>query len=74
MEWARSAILGAKVNEYRDRIASLQRTVNKNGSAIPDLVAEEGKVNEIQESVEQLEKSIKALDDLPPNLEDAKKE
>jgi HAUS augmin-like complex subunit 1 len=75
MEWVRSAkMLGAKVNEYRDRIASLQRSVSTDGSTIPDLVAEEEKVIEIQESVHHLEKSIKAFCDLPPNLEDAKKE
>jgi HAUS augmin-like complex subunit 1 len=75
MEWVRSAkMLGAKVNEYRDRIASLQRNVSTDGSTIPDLVAEEEKVIEIQESVNHLEKSIKAFYDLPPNLEDAKKE
>ncbi|KAH8701717.1 hypothetical protein BGW36DRAFT_103588 [Talaromyces proteolyticus] len=75
MEWIRSfKLLSAKVLEYRDRAASLQRSLNTNGLTIQDLVDEEEKVLSLKEAIDQLGRNIKAFHDLPPNVEDASNE
>lgn len=75
VEWTRSAkLLGAKVNEYRDRISSLQRSVSIDGPTIEEVAQEEDNVLRLKETVRALESRIKSYRDLPPDLEDAKNE
>jgi HAUS augmin-like complex subunit 1 len=74
-EWARSTkLLIAKVNEYRDRIPSLQRNVNTKGPTIEDLMVEEENVIRIKENVRMLEGRIRSFHGLPPDFEEAKTE
>jgi HAUS augmin-like complex subunit 1 len=75
VEWARSAkLLGAKINEYRDKTTSLQRSVSIDGPTIEEVVQEEGNLHRLKETVRVLENRIKSYRDLPPDLEDAKNE
>ncbi|KKA23008.1 hypothetical protein T310_2887 [Rasamsonia emersonii CBS 393.64] len=74
-EWTRSTkLLIAKVNEYRDRIASLQRNVNTKGPTIEDLMVEEENVIRIKETVKMLEGRIRSFHGLPPDVDEAKAE
>ncbi|OKL61283.1 hypothetical protein UA08_03801 [Talaromyces atroroseus] len=74
-EWTRSAkILGAKVNEYRDKITSLRRSVSIDGPTIEEVAQEEENLLRLKEIVRELESRIKSFRDLPPDLEDAKNE
>lgn len=75
VEWTRSAkLLSAKINEYRDKTASLQRSVNINGPTIETVVQEENNVQRLRDTVKRLESQIKSYRDLPPDLEAAKNE
>lgn len=71
-EWVRGAkVLAAKIGEYHDRIASLER--NKlGGPTIKELELEEDEVIRFKESVMMLEGRVTAFHDLPKNVEGAR--
>ncbi|BCR83075.1 uncharacterized protein ACHE_10477S [Aspergillus chevalieri] len=71
-EWTRNTkLLTAKVREYRDRIASLERSEHK-GATIEELIAEEGSVLQIKGMVETLEKRVRMFLDLPEDIPSAR--
>ncbi|KAL2853813.1 hypothetical protein BJY01DRAFT_206433 [Aspergillus pseudoustus] len=71
-EWARSTkLLGAKVNEYQDRTAALQRNRSK-GATLEDVISEEGQVSSMLESVKSLETRIRMFYDLPKDISGAR--
>ncbi|KAI9932759.1 hypothetical protein ASPWEDRAFT_33694 [Aspergillus wentii DTO 134E9] len=71
-EWTRSTkLLSAKVREYQDRIASLERNKPK-GPTIEELVVDEEGVIKLRELVKTLETRIKLLHDLPKDVPEAK--
>jgi HAUS augmin-like complex subunit 1 len=71
-EWTRSTkLLNAKVGEYQDRAAALQRSRNK-GPTLEDVVSEEAQVSSMLESVKSLEARIQMFHDLPKDLRGAR--
>ena len=71
-EWSRNTkLLGAKVDEYYDKIASLERNKVK-GPTIEDLVAEEEAVKKAQETVQALKGRVRMVHDLPQDPREAK--
>ncbi|RAL03763.1 uncharacterized protein BO80DRAFT_500077 [Aspergillus ibericus CBS 121593] len=71
-EWTRETkLLTAKVGEYQDRIASLQRTKTK-GPTLEEVIAEEEGVTRVLESTRTLEKRVKAFHDLPKDIPGAR--
>ncbi|KAL2811111.1 hypothetical protein BJX63DRAFT_292000 [Aspergillus granulosus] len=67
-EWTRSTkLLGAKVSEYQDRTAALQRNRGK-GATLEDVILEEGQVSSMLESVKSLETKIRMFHDLPKDM------
>jgi len=71
-EWTRNTkLLTAKVGEYRDKIASLERNKHK-GVTIEGLIAEEGNVLQIKEMVETLENRVRIFLDLPGDIPGAR--
>ncbi|KAL2850959.1 hypothetical protein BJX68DRAFT_236730 [Aspergillus pseudodeflectus] len=71
-EWTRSTkLLNAKVGEYQDRAAALQRNRNK-GPTLEDVVSEEAQVSSMLESVKSLEARIQMFHDLPKDLRGAR--
>lgn len=71
-EWVRGTkLLAAKIGEYHDRIASLER--NKlGGPTIKELEQEEENVIRFKETVMMLEGRVRAFHDLPKNVEGAR--
>lgn len=71
-EWSRgSKLLAAKIGEYQDRSASVQRNKPK-GPTIEDLTAEEDSILRFKETVAKLEAKARALGDLPRDAEGAR--
>ncbi|KAL3491605.1 hypothetical protein BJX62DRAFT_204657 [Aspergillus germanicus] len=71
-EWTRSTkLLNAKVSEYQDRAAALQRSRNK-GPTLEDVVSEEAQASSMLESVKSLEARIQSFHDLPKDLSGAR--
>ncbi|KAL2799664.1 hypothetical protein BJX66DRAFT_293398 [Aspergillus keveii] len=71
-EWTRSTkLLNAKVSEYQDRAAVLQRSRNK-GPTLEDVVSEEAQASSMLESVKSLEARIQSFHDLPKDLSGAR--
>lgn len=71
-EWTRNTkLLTAKVGEYQDRAASLERNKFR-GLTIEDVIAEEKNVIKITEMVEALEGRIRTFHKLPKNLPEAR--
>jgi HAUS augmin-like complex subunit 1 len=71
-EWTRSTkLLNAKVSEYQDRAAALQRSRNK-GPTLEDVVSEEAQASSVLESVKSLEARIQSFHDLPKDLSGAR--
>lgn len=71
-EWTRNTkLLTAKVGEYQDRIASLERNKHK-GVTIEELIAEEGDVLQIKETVETLENRVRMFLELPEDIPSAR--
>ena len=66
--------LSTKVNEYRDRLAALQRTPEAKGPQIGELVSEEDKVVKLKETVKSLENQVRMFHGLPPNVRKATQE
>jgi HAUS augmin-like complex subunit 1 len=74
-EWIRGTkLLGAKVEEYQDRISALERSGNIQGPRIEELMVEEESVVRLRETVKMLEGRVKMFHGLPPNVHDAKVE
>lgn len=71
-EWSRSTkLLAAKVGEYEDRIASLERNRIK-GPTIDELMAEEEDVTRLKEMAKTLEGRVKMFHGLPQDVQEAK--
>ncbi|PYI11541.1 hypothetical protein BO78DRAFT_392933 [Aspergillus sclerotiicarbonarius CBS 121057] len=71
-EWTRETkLLNAKVGEYQDRIASLQRTKAK-GPTLEEVMAEEEGVARMLESTKTLEIRVKVFHDLPKDIPGAR--
>ena len=71
-EWSRGTkLLTAKVGEYRDRIASLERNKSK-GPTIEEVIAEEQNVVKIRKMVETLEDRVRMFHDLPKDIPGAR--
>lgn len=67
-EWTRGTkLLTAKVGEYRDRIASLERNKSK-GPTIEEVIAEEQTVVKIRDMVKTLEDRVRMFHDLPKDV------
>jgi HAUS augmin-like complex subunit 1 len=74
-EWIRGTkLLGAKVEEYQDRISALERSGIIQGPRIEELMVEEESVVRLRETVKVLEGRVKMFHGLPPNVHDAKEE
>ncbi|KAL1956183.1 hypothetical protein VTO42DRAFT_7530 [Malbranchea cinnamomea] len=72
-EWLRGAkLLSAKVKEYHNRLASLQRIPEPKGPRIEELVAEEKNVIKLRERVKGLESRLRMFHGLPPNVKEAR--
>lgn len=71
-EWTRGTkLLTAKVGEYRDRIASLERNKSK-GPTIEEVIAEEQTVVKIRSMVKTLEDRVRMFHDLPKDVSEAR--
>ncbi|EYE91082.1 uncharacterized protein EURHEDRAFT_465651 [Aspergillus ruber CBS 135680] len=71
-EWTKNTkLLTAKVGEYRDKIASLERNKHK-GVTIEGLIAEERDVLQIKETVETLENRVRMFLDLSGDIPSAR--
>ena len=71
-EWTRGTkLLTAKVGEYRDRIASLERNKSK-GPTIEEVIAEEQTVIKIRSMVKTLEDRVRMFHDLPKDVSEAR--
>lgn len=71
-EWVRGTkVLSAKVGEYQDRIASLERNQPR-GPTIDELMVEEENVIRLRETVKSLEARVKAFHDLPKDVPGAR--
>ncbi|KAA8649795.1 hypothetical protein EYZ11_005384 [Aspergillus tanneri] len=71
-EWSRGTkTLTAKVGEYHDRIASLERTKHK-GPTLDELEAEEADVTRFMETVQALENRVHMFHDLPKDIPGAR--
>jgi HAUS augmin-like complex subunit 1 len=74
-EWFRGTkLLNAKIGEYLDRLAVLERAGSVGGPLIGDLVAEEEEVAALQEDVRKLDNKLKIYRNLPSNPREAKAE
>ncbi|OJJ49191.1 hypothetical protein ASPZODRAFT_60533 [Penicilliopsis zonata CBS 506.65] len=73
-EWSRSTkLLTAKLGEYQDKSAMLERNSTK-GPTIEELVLEEEDFIRLKDTVEKLEKRVRLFHCLPKNLTDARSE
>lgn len=71
-EWSRSTkLLAAKLGEYQDKIASLERNKPR-GPTIEELVAEEQDVVTLREEVKSRETRINMFHDLPKDIPGAR--
>lgn len=71
-EWTKGTkLLAAKIGEYQDRIASMERN-RPRGPTIQELMEEEENVIRIKETVMMLEGRVRAFHDLPKNIEGAR--
>ncbi|KAJ5679705.1 hypothetical protein N7462_007949 [Penicillium macrosclerotiorum] len=67
-EWVRDTkTLSTKVGEYRDRIASLERSQPR-GPTIDELMVKEEAVIRLRETVKSLEARVKTFHDLPKDI------
>lgn len=74
-EWTRGTkIMGAKLNEYQDKISALERTGAVKGPRIEELMVEEESVVRLKETVKTLEGRVKMFQGLPPNIQKSKAE
>ena len=71
-EWTRGTkLLAAKIGEYQDRLASLERNKPK-GPTIEELMAEEDNIIRLKETITRLEARAKAFHDFPKDIEGAR--
>lgn len=71
-EWSRGTkLLTAKMGEYRDRIASLERNRHREPT-IEELIVKEEVVVQIEQMVKTLENRIRMLHDLPGDIPSAR--
>lgn len=71
-EWTRGTkTLATKVGEYQDRIASLERNQPR-GPIIEEVLVEEERVIQLQETVQMLEARVKAFHNLPKDISGAR--
>ncbi|KAL2865569.1 uncharacterized protein BJX67DRAFT_358398 [Aspergillus lucknowensis] len=71
-EWTRSTkLLGAKVNEYRERTAAFSRTRNTE-LTLDDVVSEEEELRLMMDSIKSLETRITMFHDLPKEINSAR--
>ncbi|KAG5297196.1 InfB (translation initiation factor) domain-containing protein [Histoplasma ohiense] len=74
-DWVRGTkILGAKVDEYHNRISTFEKIGRNNGLRIEELMVEEESVVRLRETVKAVEGNVKMFHGLPPNVQEAKKE
>ncbi|KAL4811128.1 hypothetical protein BDV18DRAFT_5724 [Aspergillus unguis] len=67
-EWTRSTkLLSAKVSEYLDRTAALERSSNK-GTTLEKVILEEEEVSRMLESVKSVETKTRTFHDLPKDI------
>ncbi|KAL4977445.1 hypothetical protein BDW66DRAFT_132328 [Aspergillus desertorum] len=67
-EWTRGTkLLNAKVNEYKDRTATLERNSNK-GTTLEEVMLEEEEVGRLMDSVKSLEARIETFHNLPKDV------
>lgn len=71
-EWTRSTkLLAAKIGEYENRVASLEK--NKfDGPTVGELMEEEGNVTKLDETVKMLEGRVRMFHGLPQDPQEAK--
>lgn len=67
-------LLVSKIDEYRDRIAAMQRNGKSKGPTIEELMVEEENVVRIKETVKTLEGRVKMFHGLSPDIQSAKLE
>ncbi|KAL4766093.1 uncharacterized protein BDW70DRAFT_127278 [Aspergillus foveolatus] len=73
-EWTRGTkVLSAKVNEYKDRSAALERNSNK-GATLEEVILEEEEVGRLVDSVRSLEARIETFHNLPKDITGARAE
>ncbi|KAL4820662.1 hypothetical protein BDW67DRAFT_98068 [Aspergillus spinulosporus] len=73
-EWTRGTkLLSAKINEYKDRSAALERNRNK-GATLEEVILEEEEVHRLVDSVKSLEARIETLHNLPKDITGARTE
>ncbi|CBF75525.1 hypothetical protein AN3724.2 [Aspergillus nidulans FGSC A4] len=73
-EWTRGTkVLSAKVNEYKDRSAALERNSNK-GATLEEVILEEEDVGRLVDSVRSLEAMIETFHNLPKDITGARAE
>ncbi|PWY88465.1 hypothetical protein BO70DRAFT_331956 [Aspergillus heteromorphus CBS 117.55] len=71
-EWTRGTkLLNAKVGEYQDKIASLQRNQSK-GPTLEEVIAEEESVTKMLEAVKTLQTRVAMFHDLPKDIPGAR--
>ncbi|OJD10130.1 hypothetical protein AJ78_08730 [Emergomyces pasteurianus Ep9510] len=74
-DWIRGTkLLGAKVEEYHERISTFEKIGKDEGLRIEELMVEEENVVRLRETVKTLEGNVKMFQGLPPNVHEAKKE
>ncbi|KAL5333033.1 hypothetical protein BJX70DRAFT_81316 [Aspergillus crustosus] len=67
-EWTRGTkLLSAKVGEYQDRFAILERNRNR-GNTLEEIMSEEEEISRMLESVRSLEDRIQMFHDLPKDI------
>ncbi|KAL4993390.1 hypothetical protein BDV10DRAFT_179304 [Aspergillus recurvatus] len=73
-EWTRGTkLLSAKVSEYKDRSAALERNSNK-GATLEEVMLEEEEVGRMMDSVKSLEARIETFHNLPKDITSARAE
>ncbi|KAL6239126.1 hypothetical protein BDW75DRAFT_199716 [Aspergillus navahoensis] len=73
-EWTRATkLLSAKVSEYKDRSAALERNSNK-GATLEEVMLEEQEVGRMMDSVKSLEARIETFHNLPRDVTGARTE
>ncbi|KAI2795127.1 hypothetical protein POX_a01732 [Penicillium oxalicum] len=73
-EWVRSTkILSARIGEYQDRIASLERSQPK-GPTLQEVVVEEEQVVRLGNDVRSLERQVKAFHEFPTDVAGARRQ
>jgi HAUS augmin-like complex subunit 1 len=74
-EWLRGTkLLNAKIGEYLDRLAVLERAGSVGALLIGDLVAEEEEFAALQEDMKNLDNKLKIYRNMPSNPREAKAE